>query len=137
MTPGDGQSINSEVSGANRGGFHRGRQRGACLTASNPMNQFQAGRFRGAAECALPDNANPPTGVRKSSDCLQVPGLVAAELLVPEITAGLGKPEEWAAFMPVPETAVDENNRTPTFQRQVWLAGQASRVEPETQTGPP
>ena len=137
MTLGEGESINSQASGGNRACVPGGRQRGDCLAATNPIKEFLAGRLRITPERALPDNTNTPPVGRESSDSLQVSCLVPTKLLVPEISTGLGKPEELAAFMAVPEAAVDEDHSTPSFQHQVRFAGKSPGVKPVTQASPP
>ena len=55
---------------------------------------------------------------------------VALYLRAPEIDVGLGEAEVAAAFVAMPEAAVDENACAVLAQDDVGMAGQARMVEP-------
>ena len=108
-----------------------------CFTASDPVNQLLTGRLWGCAEGALPDDADTPTSLGQSIDCLKVASLVVSELLIPEIPPGLGQPEEGAALMAMPETAMYEDSSSPTLEYQVRPSRQPTLVKPVAETRPP
>jgi len=62
---------------------------------------------------------------------LRVAGLVARELLLPEPDVGLGHGRPLAAFMLVPEAAVNEDHGLPAGKHDVRGAGKVATVEPE------
>ena len=55
---------------------------------------------------------------------------VALNLSAPEVDVGLGEAEVAAAFVAVPEAAVDEDAGAVLAQDDVGMAGQARMVEP-------
>ena len=125
------------VDGAHLSGSLSSLDDDACLTIPNPIRQLLASGFRGATKGALPDDTHAPAGIPESNYCLQVSDLVAAKLLIPEVGAGLGKSEQGAPFMAVPEAAVDEDNDTPTLEHQVRPAWQTALMQPVAETRPP
>lgn len=60
----------------------------------------------------------------------EVAGLVALDLRLPEGVAGFREAEVGTVFMPVPETAVDEDDGTVFRQDQVGPAGERPVVRP-------
>ena len=59
-----------------------------------------------------------------------VPFAVAVDFRLPERCVGLGQYELSASLMPVPETAVDENNRSVSAHHYVRLSRHALDIEP-------
>lgn len=57
---------------------------------------------------------------------------VSLNFVEPELRSGLWNLEVFAAFMPMPETAVDEDNRVVFRENQVGLAGKFFCMKPVT-----
>jgi len=91
----------------------------------------------GQARLALPHNDNAPAGAPKQGDLAAVARNVGGELCGPETSASCRGRREPAALVPMPETAVDENDGVPAGKDEVGSAGEiavarARDREPET-----
>ena len=84
----------------------------------------------GGPEAALPDDYGVPAEAGEGLVVAVVALAVAFYLLAPEVDVGLGEVEVAAAFVAVPEAAVDEDAGAVLAQDDVGVAGQARVVEP-------
>ena len=84
----------------------------------------------GWPETALPDDYGVPAEAGKGLVVAVVALAVALYLRAPEVDVGLGEAEVAAAFVAMPEAAVDEDAGAVLAQDDVWVAGQARMVEP-------
>ena len=82
-----------------------------------------------ALQCAFPDHRLPPSRFGESFGGLLITDCVGVELLVPELWPGF-RPAKQIAFVPVPETAVYEDDRPKPGQDNVRPSGQVAEVEP-------
>ena len=85
-------------------------------------------------ETALPDDYGVPAEAGESLVVAVVALAVALYLRAPEVDVGLGEAEVAAAFVAVPEAAVDEDAGAVLAQDDVWVAGQTTVVEPVAET---
>lgn len=85
-----------------------------------------------AAQGALPDHYNSPTGSKETLDRGGIPLSIPGEFLAPEIDPARGQPEETAIGVGVPEASVDEYHGAPSREHQIRTPGQ-SRMQPEPQ----
>lgn len=81
-------------------------------------------------EAALPDDYGVPAEAGEGLVVTAVALAVALYLRAPEVDVGLGEAEVAAAFVAVPEAAVDEDAGAVLAQDDVGVAGQARMVEP-------
>ena len=88
----------------------------------------------GAPEAALPDDYRVPAETGEGLIVAVVALAVAFYLRAPEVHVGLGEAEVAAAFVAVPEAAVDEDACAVLAQDDVGVAGQARMVEPVAET---
>ena len=88
---------------------------------------------RGGPEAALPDDYGVPAETGEGLIVAVVALAVAFYLRAPEVHVGLGEAEVAAAFVAVPEAAVDEDACAVLAQDDVGMAGQARMVEPVTE----
>ena len=84
----------------------------------------------GGPEAALPDDYGVPAEAGEGLVVTAVALAVALYLRAPEVDVGLGEAEVAAAFVAVPEAAVDEDAGAVLAQDDVGMAGQARVVEP-------
>ena len=89
---------------------------------------------RGGPEAALPDDYGVPAETGKGLVVAVVALAVALYLRAPEVHVGLGEAEVAAAFVAVPEAAVDEDACAVLAQDDVGMAGQTTVVEPVAET---
>ena len=85
---------------------------------------------RGGLEAALPDDYGVPAEAGEGLVVTAVALAVALYLRAPEVYVGLGEAEVAAAFVAVPEAAVDEDTGAVLAQDDVGVAGQARVIEP-------
>ena len=85
---------------------------------------------RGGLEAALPDDYGVPAETGEGLIVAVVALAVAFYLRTPEVHVGLGEAEVPAAFVAMPEAAVDEDACTVLAQDDVRVPGQARVVEP-------
>ena len=83
----------------------------------------------GGPEAALPDDYGVPAEAGEGLVVAVVALAVALYLSAPEVDVGLGEAEVTAAFVAVPEAAVDEDAGAVLAQYDVGVAGQARVVE--------
>ena len=88
----------------------------------------------GGPEAALPDDYGVPAETGKGLVVAVVALAVALYLRAPEVHVGLGEAEVPAAFVAMPEAAVDEDAGAVLAQDDVGVAGQARVVEPVAET---
>ena len=84
----------------------------------------------GGPEAALPDDYGVPAEAGEGLVVTAVALAVALYLRAPEVDVGLGEAEVAAAFVAVPEAAVDEDTGAVLAKDDVGVAGQARMVEP-------
>lgn len=84
----------------------------------------------GGLEAALPDDYRVPAEAGEGLVVTAVALAVALYLRAPEVDVGLGEAEVAAAFVAVPEAAVDEDTGAVLAKDDVGVAGQARMVEP-------
>ena len=84
----------------------------------------------GWPEAALPDDYGVPAEAGEGLVVAVVALAVALYLRAPEVDVGLGEAEVAAAFVAVPEAAVDEYAGAVLAQDDVGVAGQTRMVEP-------
>ena len=88
----------------------------------------------GGLEAALPDDYGVPAETGEGLIVAVVALAVALYLRAPEVDVGLGEAEVPAAFVAVPEAAVDEDTGAVLAQDDVGMARQARMVEPVAET---
>ena len=76
-----------------------------------------------AFEGALPDHGMTPACFIESPQRLLIPYSIAVQLPTPEVSPALRPPEK-AAFVAMPEAAMDENDSTEAGQNNIRLPGQ-------------
>ena len=84
----------------------------------------------GGPEAALPNDYRMPAEAGEGLIVTVVTLAVALYLRAPEVYVGLGEAEVAAAFVAVPEAAVDEDTGAVLAKDDVGVAGQARMVEP-------
>lgn len=60
---------------------------------------------------------------------LLIPGNIPVELGLPELHVGLGHCRRLAPFVPMPEAAVDKNDRVPLWKHDVGMPRQFGRMQ--------
>ena len=60
---------------------------------------------------------------------LLIPCNIAFELCLPERHIGLGHSRHLAALVPMPEAAVDEDDRVPLWEHDIGMSGQFGRMQ--------
>lgn len=75
-------------------------------------------------QLALPDDDDMPSHIGETLLFLLVTLTVAVDFLLPKLRVGLGHTEVFAAFVSVPEAAVDEHARAILPQHYVGMTGQ-------------
>ena len=70
-----------------------------------------------------------PAHATKLDAFLYIALSVAADFLLPELCVAFGHYKVSASFVPVPETAVDEDDGLVFPQHDIWCAGQLSDVD--------
>lgn len=83
----------------------------------------------GGVNFALPDDHHPPPDFPEFSPHDPVSFHIPLKLPAPEIDPCLRHVTKAAALVPVPETAVNQNNRPVTRQNNIGAAGQVRNVE--------
>ena len=81
-------------------------------------------RIKAFLDFAFPDDNDMPTGLLQGGLLLFVASDIAFELLGPEFHVGFWHCGDFAAFMAMPETTIDENHRMPFGQNDIGMAGQ-------------
>lgn len=71
---------------------------------------------------AFPDDRHPPTQSSKCCHSSRISFLVSPELFIPELRSCLGQTEVRAPLMPMPETSMHEDDRSPFGQELVRLS---------------
>ena len=84
----------------------------------------------GGPKAALPNDYRMPAEAGEGLIVTVVTLAVALYLRAPEVYVGLGEAEVAAAFVAVPEAAVDEDTGAVLAQDDVGVAGQARVIEP-------
>ena len=83
---------------------------------------------------ALPDDRHAPAESMEHLRMAPVASDISLEFLPPEIFIGPGSGCVAAAFMSVPEAAMDEQGDSILRKNEIWTARQMSTVQPETQS---
>lgn len=78
---------------------------------------------------ALPNDGYAPAKSSKRLLVSPVSSDIAQELPLPELFVGPGCSGEAAAFVTMPEAAVDEHHRSVFWEHKVWGAGQLSDMK--------
>ena len=89
----------------------------------------------GVAELAFPDDGHVPAAAAEAAQVLAVVRDIPREFLRPEFPVGLGGGGDFTVLVPVPETAVDEDDGAVFGQDDVGLAGEVLHLEPEAVAG--
>ena len=89
----------------------------------------------GVAELAFPDDDDAPAAASETAQVPPVVRDVPREFVGPELPVGLGGGGDFTVLVPVPETAVDEDDGAVFGQDDVGLAGEVLHVEPEAAAG--
>ena len=90
-------------------------------------------RYFGFAELAFPDGDDIPFEGFEPLDIQPVSAAVALDFVGPEPDVGLRDGVEPAAFVPVPEASVDENDSAVSWQDDVRCAGKAADILAEAE----
>ncbi|GHE20129.1 hypothetical protein GCM10017767_06500 [Halomonas urumqiensis] len=85
-------------------------------------------------QATFPYHQNPPAGFDQLGLLTSVSFNVSDELPSPEILAGGRRGSIEAAFVPVPEAAMDEDNQAMLRKNEIRLTGQVLPVKPEAKT---
>ena len=94
---------------------------------------FEARTF----QLAFPDNDDSPSLRLQLAPDLLVPFLIPSNLRCPEVGVGLGHRVELAAFVPVPEATVDEDDSAVPGKDDVWCPRQTFIVDTVTEPKTP
>lgn len=107
-------------------------------TRSNLCGNFS--RFRrnlgDGPKIAFPSDDHAPLSGMQLIERRRVASDVATELLDPEFSVGLGRRRNLAAFVPVPKTAMHEDDRAILREDDVGLPRQATSMEPKPKSEP-
>jgi len=85
-----------------------------------------------ASESALPYYCLPPACLSEGLSRCKIPGSIAIKLSAPEFHPAF-RPSEQIALVPVPEAAMNQNDRFVASQYNVWFAGKLPVVEAVSQ----
>jgi hypothetical protein len=88
------------------------------------------------AKFAFPDDEGAPAGVAKLAEDAAVAGDVALELIPPEGLAGCRDTGQGTAMVPMPEAAMDQDDRPIAGQDDVGRTGQVLAMQAETVAKP-
>lgn len=86
---------------------------------------------------AFPDDRHPPTQSSKCCHSSRISFLVSPELFIPELRSCLGQTEVRAPLMPMPETSMHEDDRSPFGQDKIRLPRKLPAVKAEAIAIPP
>ena len=78
---------------------------------------------------AFPNHNHMPACSLQRGVFLLVPCNIAVELVPPELHVGLGHCRRLAPFVPMPEAAVDKNDRVPLWKHDVGMPRQFGRMQ--------
>jgi hypothetical protein len=113
---------------ASRKMIHSGNFDPCPIPRSYPFSQLFTdgldGSFPTPSDRAFADDCNSPTFCKKFGDDAVIPCAVALDLGRPEFRPGAGNLEKGAAYVPMPETAVEENHRPSSPKDNIGLSGQ-------------
>ena len=93
------------------------------------MRDIVCQRIKAFLDFAFPDDNDMPAGLLQRGLFFFITFNVALEFFRPEFHVRFGHRGDFAAFMAMPEAAVDENHRMPFGQNDVGMAGQLWGVE--------
>jgi len=91
--------------------------------------------FFGVFELAFPDGEDTPALFSQFADMFFVVGDVALEFLPPEFFVGFRHAGDFAAFMAMPEAAVDEDDGLVLSEDNIGFSGQILPVQAEPVAG--
>src|SRR5581483_1770393 len=111
------------LSSRNRGGLEIGRLSG------DELLQLLRTPIKVLADCALPNDRDPPAECGQCPSLFQVPLTVALDLVAPEVRVGARKLEIPASLVPMPEAAVHENHRVVLLDDNIGTTWQTSVVQ--------
>ena len=93
------------------------------------MRDIVCQRIKAFLDFAFPDDNDMPAGLLQRGLLFFIALDVALEFLRPEFHVGFRHGGDFAAFMAMPEAAVDENHRMPFGQNDIGMSGQFRRME--------
>ena len=88
------------------------------------MRDIVGQRIKAFLDFAFPDDNDMPASLLQRGLFFFITLDVALEFLRPEFHVGFRHRGDFAAFVAMPETAVDENHRMPFGQNDIGMSGQ-------------
>lgn len=98
----------------------------SCATKKRRDFRFQPTSSSLGFQRTLPDGDDMPTELAECVFKTEVAGAVAFDLVPPPFSPALGNAEEGTMLLPVPETAVDEDDAAVLRQDEVGFSGQGA-----------
>ena len=93
------------------------------------MRDIVCQRIKAFLDFAFPDDNHMPAGLLQGGLLFLIAFNVALEFLRPEFHIRFRHCGDFAAFMAMPETTVDENHRMPFGQNDIGMSGQFRRMK--------